>query len=557
MRRYDPDRGRGRGRGRGRDGKGSVSQFCTAITHPREPAGIAEGGAGHRAHFRAPQEPWVVCRLESVATFSLGEGTVPMRDFKSIHFGFTSAQTERSEEPGLLLDGYIDLQQVTEHAKEGPKFLFLGYKGAGKSAVGERLSLTAQGKFDEFVRVIGLSDFPFTPFSKIVRGDAEPESKYPSAWSWVLLPYLLESFARDNGISHHNAPAFQDAVASFRSMGLCPTEDPAKIVRTSAKPSFKIVIPGNLAEAGWSGSELRPASEIPDYVDSLKELISGVRSDSKHYLVIDGLDDILTSRDVQFKSLGALVFEVFRLNTIFRNNNVPAKIILLCRTDLFERLEGANKNKIRQDHAIELDWYSNPREPGASQLVKAAELRTFRIFKEEVDLFKSFFVSEVEGHDTRTYLLDMTRHTPRDFLQLLTRLQEFSTPGMLTEGEIKSGLRSYSIKYFLPEIQDELSGYATTGEVDTFIKMLGRLRKRDLKFEELVGEAKSGPKSLSDERLYEILKVLFECSAVGNIQNKPGGNTYYTFKYRNRHASFNEREGIMLHRGLWKALNLV
>ena len=481
----------------------------------------------------------------------------PMHDFKDIRFGYTSAQTERAEDPDLLRDGYIDLKMVTEEVRDGPKFLFLGYKGAGKSAIGERLKLTSDGKFDEFVRVIQLSDFPFTPFSKIIRGDAEPETKYPSAWSWILLTYLLESFARDEGIRHHNVEAFKDAVDSFRQMGLCPTEEPGKIVRTSAKANFKIAIPGRLAEAAWSGTELRPASEIPDYVESLKELLAGIRSESKHFLVIDGLDDILTSREIQFKSLGALVFEVQKINSLFRYHNVPAKIILLCRTDLFERFQGANKNKIRQDHAIELDWYSNPREPEKSLLVQAAQLRASISLSGNVNLFKDFFVSRVEDYDTRTYLLDMTRHTPRDFLQLLSHLQEFSTPGMLTESEIKAGLRSYSIKYFLPEIQDELSGYASQEEINILFRMLGRLRKRDLKFDELVKEANSGPKKISEERLFEIMQVLFECSAIGNIQHKSGGNTFYTFKYRNRHSSFNEKEGVMLHRGLWKALNLV
>lgn len=128
---------------------------------------------------------------------------------------------------------------------------------------------------------------------------------------------------------------------------------------------------------------------------------------------------------------------------------------------------------------------------------------------------------------------------------------------MLSTNELKSGLRAYSIKYFLPEIQDELSGYGSSAEIDAFFRLLGRLRKRDLKYSDLtVGLAELG-KTLSEERLKELLNVLFECSAIGNIQNRSTGNTFYTFKFRNRHSSFNENEGIMLHRGLWKAMNLI
>jgi hypothetical protein len=483
--------------------------------------------------------------------------TTGVLDFQKIEFGFSSAEKERAEKPGLLMNGYIDLKQAREAALAGPKYLFLGYKGSGKSAIGERIELESLESHDTFARLVSLQDFPFTPFSKIIRGDSEPETKYPIAWSWILLIYLLESFARDNGLKHHNMDAFQDAIEAFRRMGLAPTDEPAKIVRTSSRNSFKLALPGKIGEFEWAGSETRPAADIPNFVDSLKELVTGVRSVSQHYLILDGLDDVLTSRDVQSKSLGALIFEVERLNTLFNKASVPAKIIVLCRTDLFERMPGANKNKIRQDSAVELDWYHNPQEPESSLLVHVAQLRMMRSLEQPYDLFSKFFVPTTERQDTRTYLLEMTRHTPRDFLQLLAHMQEFATPGMLTENEIRAGMRSYSIKYFLPEIQDELSGYASTQEIAAFFRVVSRLRKRDFTFGELVAADRAMAKSLGEARLFEICDVLFECSGIGNIQHREGGRTFYTFKYRNRHSTFVETEGLMLHRGLWKSMNIV
>jgi len=66
------------------------------------------------------------------------------------------------------------------------------------------------------------------------------------------------------------------------------------------------------------------------------------------------------NKEVQYKSLSALVYETDRLKITFMNNGVGAKIIILCRTDLFERLPGPNKNKIRQDSSYEIDWYRRP-----------------------------------------------------------------------------------------------------------------------------------------------------------------------------------------------------
>jgi energy-coupling factor transporter ATP-binding protein EcfA2 len=478
-------------------------------------------------------------------------------DFKDIAFGYTSAEAERSNDPGLLVDGYIDFKDASAQAISGSRFLFLGYKGAGKSTVGEHLKLKLENEYDKFVKLIELGDFPFTPFSKIIRGDAEPENKYPAAWSWILLIHVLESLACDQGLDHPRMQEFQDTQDAFRRMGLSPSGSPAAIVRTTAKHSFKLSLPGSLAQYEWSGSDTRPASEIPDFVESLKTLISDSRTSSHHYIIIDGLDDILTSREVQFKSLSALVFEVGRLNKLFRENGVHVKIILLCRTDMYERIPGANKNKTRHDYAIELDWYHDSNDPGNSLLIDLAKRRASRSLQRECDVIGEYFTRQIKGRPIEKSLLDMTRHTPRDFLQLLNHMQEFYQSPMLREQNITSGMREYSIKYFLPEIRDELSGYAQPIEIDQIIRALARIRKRELGFKELVATGLELAKPIGEERMFELAGLLFECSAFGHIENNRSGTTHYTFKFRNRQASFNENDKISLHRGLWKALNVV
>lgn len=150
----------------------------------------------------------------------------------------------------------------------------------------------------------------------------------------------------------------------------------------------------------------------------------------------------------------------------------------------------------------------------------------------------------------------MTRHTPRDFLRLLWYIQEhWRRHGKISLGAIQSGMRSYSIQYFLPEIQDELSGYANPTEIDSIVTALGRVGKREFRLHELVDESSALAYPLDKQKVHEIMLSLFQCGAVGNIQ-RSGGRTHYTFKYRNRHSSFDESQTIMLHRGLWKALNL-
>ncbi|MET3436777.1 hypothetical protein [Sphingomonas sp. 1185] len=474
-------------------------------------------------------------------------------DFGKVEFGFASAEKEKALRPQLLVNGYVDIDNAAASAKAGHQFLFLGYKGSGKSGIGQRLLINAENDPLTFVKNVLIGDFPFTPFSKIIRGNAEPESKYPVAWSWLMLVYIIESFSKDSGLVHQSPALFEEAMGAFKQLGLAPNQDIASIVRKTTKSGFKLQIPKVLEYMRESGPAIEGA-DVALYVEGLKGIVFATRSESTHYIVIDGLDDIITKRGTQNSALGSLFFEVGRLNEEFMAQGVPAKIIVLCRTDLFERVSNANKNKARQDSAIVLDWYHDPQSPQDSRLIEAANARATLALKRQTDVFADFFPQKIDGIYTERWLLDLTRHTPRDFLQLLKNVQSSSKGERATEAEIKAGARTYSINYFLPEIKDELDGYCSVEEVEAVFSTLSSLREREFSYASFKGEfIESGG---NEDRVDDVLRTLFDCSAIGNVQHRSGGNTHYTFSYRNRQSKFTKAERILLHKGLWKSLNL-
>jgi hypothetical protein len=345
------------------------------------------------------------------------------------------------------------------------------------------------------------------------------------------------------------------ALESLRRQGLIPAANLKEIVLASSKRTFKFTVPG-LFEANFERQAAEQGLQIPFAAERLKVLAQRVRGPNRHLLVIDGLDDILTQRVVQYQALAALVLEVSRLNLSFQRAGVPMKIILLCRTDLYEKLPGPNKNKIRQDGAIILDWYHDPRRPKESGLVRLANLRAKLADESIDDIFARYFPAEIENKEIRLFLLDLTRHTPRDFLQLCRFIQNFSDGRTLTRAQILSGVRQYSIEYFVPEIKDELVGYVEPAYLDTFMELLGTLRKREFHFGELAAACLAS--GVADKlNLRSLVTSLFDCSAIGNVQPRPGGSFNFTFRFRNRNSTINFNEGLILHRGMWKALNLI
>lgn len=185
-----------------------------------------------------------------------------------------------------------------------------------------------------------------------------------------------------------------------------------------------------------------------------------------------------------------------------------------------------------------------------------ADLRATIAIGRQTSIFDEYFPRKLFGKGAAQALLDATRHTPRDFLQLLKNIQSCCVDGVVSTDHVRNGMRKYSVEYFLPEMIDELQGYVTSDEAKEFFKLAGSLRQRDFSRAEILAIAASESAELSIAKIDTVLKALFECSGIGNIQVMTGRRVFFTFRYRNRHAPFNINQRMILHRGLWQALNL-
>jgi hypothetical protein len=178
------------------------------------------------------------------------------------------------------------------------------------------------------------------------------------------------------------------------------------------------------------------------------------------------------------------------------------------------------------------------------------------VYPQVEDVFAQFFPLSYESNSIYSDLLNFTRHTPRDFLQLLKSIQGCCNTAKVTAANITNGIKHYSVNYFLPEIKDELVGYASHEEIESIFFLMSALRKRDFVIKEIedLSQTINRGTHINFDHLFS---ALFECSAVGHTYKVNGGQTHYTFKFRNRSMSFNPRDRIILHRGIWKSLNLV
>ena len=473
-------------------------------------------------------------------------------DFRNINLGKADAQEEGAEYPNLLRKGYYDNDNIVSQVYETTKFLFLGYKGSGKSALSEHLKLSAS----EGVNVLqqSLKDFPYKTFAKIVSGDSEQEYKLKIAWRWLLLVHVLSNLIADQDAIPSSESEIRNLADFMTQAGIFPLVSISALVTKSTTRTFQ----GSLKTFSFAQTTKSENAQISFewMIDYIKNLISGYKEMHDQVIVVDGLDDILTSREIQYLSIAALINEVKDLNLFFKRGQLPFKIIVLCRTDIFERLPDANKNKIKRDCSYSFCWYKEGQDKqNDCGLIDILNLRGRLVYPEIGDVIQTLFPTQYKGTNIYEALLEMTRHTPRDFMQLMLSIQTVCTSPNVTAYNIEEGIKEYSIEYFLPEIKDEMAGYIQYKYIDSIVNILSSFREREFSYKQFLDSFNSLKlETLSPD---SILNVLYDCSAIGHAYPYGNGDqTRITFKYRNRNSSFNKSNRIILHKGLWKALNV-
>ena len=474
--------------------------------------------------------------------------------FGEIQFGFASAEKEGAEAPDLLLSGFLDDSHLSDTALSGSPFVFLGYKGSGKTALAEHARLVAEATPDLFVTLTTLDRFSYVDFKAVAGGSTDQQVRYPTAWGWLLLVALVHSLEDDQaGVSC--APAeYRGLVGRLQELGLVASADLAVLVTTSSKRSFKASLP-RLLEYARERESTSQDLQLYQLVTSLKRAVLEFPTSSRHVIFIDGLDSIVTQKDLQFQSLAALIHEASDLNRLFGRNQRPFKFVVLCRTDIFDRLPGANINKIRQDESISLNWFDTPSDPGQTRLLRMINLRAQRSLRRRTNVFAEFFPPHIHERDTRKLVLDHTRHIPRDVVQALRKLQQqCGTGGRLTQTQVKSGLRSYSMEYFILELRNELAGYLEPDDIDKALTLLTSLHRQEFTFAELeraAAELELGPMDLRG-----LVRALFDASCIGTVSHTKGRRPMYTFKYRNPTATIVPGQVMRIHPGALKGLNI-
>lgn len=298
-----------------------------------------------------------------------------MPNFKDINFKYTDAEEERLYTPELLDRAYVDINGILEQIAEPNKFLVIGPKGAGKTALSSKLSLMKE--WNLFVDSDILEQFEFQLLKKTGGEKGTSIGGATTAWQLILFLRIIPLFLKDTSFSEQN-PNIAELKNSLDKYGLTKSDSLIHIVQYTSRRGIFGKIKSAISEV--SGEQVEEDNfKIKDpasLLDALKSEFDKIApAESNYYLVIDGLDYVLRDGRSNCPYIADLINAVRQLNIYFHQKGVNAKTIVLIRNEVLQLVPDPNLTKRINDNGVQLRWYDNVRSPFDTSLLEIVERR--------------------------------------------------------------------------------------------------------------------------------------------------------------------------------------
>lgn len=442
----------------------------------------------------------------------------------------------------------------------GQKSFVIGRKGSGKTALSERILQFEIKNIGNFLsEKLSFKNFPFNELYKLSNESYTKPNQYITIWKYVIYSTYCRMLVRDSSVA--------EAVKA----------DVRAVYGTDSKPSLKRLIPqwvskdfsvdilGVGVNYGREIMDVQAASWI-DKVNVLEDFILKKQSGGKYFIVFDELDedykDFLNYNNID--NYLDLITSLFKAVQDIRYNigdSVNLFPIVFLRDDIYELIKDSDKTKWN-DFRIYLDWSKQQiKNLVAFRLSRALDARgPLRSFDEMWEaLFGIGQIGVGKGDRNRINSFDFisrsTHLRPRDFISYLkfaadeaiSRQQSFADQWI-----VKAADKEFS-NYLRSELEDEM--FAVVPDVKDIFECISQLRKQIFTVDELRSALRKH-RGARNERLPNedlVLRFLFHFSVVGNYNSK---SQQSFFRFNNKEARINFSERLIVHRGLFKSLQI-
>lgn len=314
------------------------------------------------------------------------------------------------------------------------------------------------------------------------------------------------------------------------------------------------------------------SSPIPwiERANILEDIITANIDDSSYHVIFDELDEDyrdITNKDeaIPYNNLITSLFKaVQEIRNTFKQLNKKIIPVIFLRDDIYSIIKDPDKNKW-SDLKIEIDWDEEKIKKLLAFRISRAIDRNCkktlgfidawnRVFKEE----PVFMGDQGKRPMNRFEFISRSTHIrPRDYVEYLKQcaLEAIESNTQIVSARIIKRVDKAFSNYLKAEIIDEIQ--AILPEIEIIFQIISQIGKQQFKVDEFKSVFDSYLVNGTIERrdINYILQNLYDFSVVGNQPRNP--KIQPVFRYRNRESRLNLSENIAVHRGLFKALQIL
>ncbi len=448
------------------------------------------------------------------------------------------------------------------------KFLVLGRKGSGKTAIYKMLSNMVDSNL--FVVEYTFVDYPWTYHERYKSDDSAAQERYLHSWKYLYLITIAKTLVNKDE-SANWSPAATEAISNLREflIDIYGKTDPslAETFAPSTGQSFLDRVTFDLKLIKISPPTTKPntAVQLQEFNRNLEHaVLLALNPNNTYFVCFDELDRGFNPEDDNYKQrLMGLLMASRDLNMASTKAGKKFKAIVFLRSDIYSVLSFEDKNKLTETYSTLIEWDTGD---GGSTLKSLMERRIgARLGIAPDEAWDRVFdnSSKMRGRQAKyNHIVSMTFRRPRDIIKFCNCILDSYKqrcglkPGKFTNEDVSNARKEYS-KYFRKELEDEAFQYLKDLKaVFEFVRELGvqvvdrrQLEEAFNTWKDQLGKWKT---------LEPLLQMLFELSVIGYKRvGGVGGGSQFVFKYLDPDAEFNSRSSeFQVHSGLVSALGI-
>ncbi|UWQ08870.1 P-loop ATPase, Sll1717 family [Aliiroseovarius crassostreae] len=515
----------------------------------------------------------------------------------NLDFGKIDARQEiLSRDPAkrkLFLESFYAPKSFSiDELKSGEKFLIVGPKGSGKTALLRYLEHTlnqndnSHSRFivfrDEVTtqdrdKLINLSAFRMYDVSSPEAGE-ETFQDCLDAWQLFIHREIAQVLSTTQNLVA-KTPDVQNYINLLNSFfSSYKTSTFKKLLKKVTRGRVKLSGFGQSLEMEASFIDSHGNIDISEFVRYCNGVVKNLHFNEEQVsprinIFFDEVNISFVSNK-KFKSDAILIRDLVAasgvLNTLFAEHSLPIYIYTALRSEVADSVEASVRemSKLIDDKSVTLDWYiPNKRyrdQPIINLLehrIRANIVKAFGKESKRKFVLEDYFETKIFQRPFSDFLVFETWGRPRDLVRILGEASKYVGQNNKFSSEVfRESAGEYS-KSCWNEKSDELNSKYSQTEVETIKRLLSNLESSFSRTQfDVVATQQSSMDNrtnhfLTGRSVEVLLEDLYNVGIIGNIHKSPTGKNIPKYKYMG-HSTFSHGDIICVHRSLLRELGI-